>query len=122
MNIKNNHVYIGSIDRLTQWTGLSSDTDDNKELSVENQQKVINKVRELIKNYLQLDSVNFLFGTGSSIHLGAASIQNIPEQAEMDIENSGDYELKDDTLIVTSPFVNSSGEGDWVLILSNKKI
>lgn len=96
MNIKNNHVYIGSIDRLTQWTGLSSDTDDNKELSVENQQKVINKVRELIKNYLQLDSVNFLFGTGSSIHLGAASIQNIPEQAEMDIENSGDYELKDD--------------------------
>lgn len=43
-----------------------------------------------------MDSVNFLFGTGSSIHLGAASIQNIPEQAEKDIENSEDNELKED--------------------------
>ena len=28
-----------------------------------------------------------------------------------------DYVLKDDNLIVTSPSVNSSGAGDWVLIL-----
>lgn len=51
MNIKNNHVYIGNIDRLMQWTGLPSDIDDNGELSVEGQQKIINKVGELIKNY-----------------------------------------------------------------------
>ena len=50
----------------------------------------------MIKNYLQLDSVNFLFGTGSSIHLGAASIQNIPKQAEEDIMNSVDKELQED--------------------------
>lgn len=96
MNIKSNHVYIGNVDRLPQWAGLTDDEDPNDELKDEGQQKVVNKVRELIKNYLQLDSVNFLFGTGSSIHLGAASIQNIPEQAENDIEKSENDELKDD--------------------------
>lgn len=96
MNIKSNHVYIGNVDRLPQWAGLTDAEELNEELKGENLQKVVNKVRELIKNYLQLDSVNFLFGTGSSIHLGATSIQNIPKQAEEDIENSEDDELKDD--------------------------
>lgn len=96
MNITTNHVYIGNIDRLSQWAGLTDVEDPNDELKDECLQRVVNKVRELIKNYLQLDSVNFLFGTGSSIHLGAASIQNIPEQAEKDIENSEDNELKED--------------------------
>lgn len=96
MNITTNHVYIGNIDRLSQWAGLTDIEDPNDELKDECLQRVVNKVRELIKNYLQLDSVNFLFGTGSSIHLGAASIQNIPKQAEKDIENSEDNELKED--------------------------
>lgn len=96
MNIKSNHVYIGNIDYLQKWVGKIDELVDNEELSEDNLPYVVNKVRELIKNYLQLDSVNFLFGTGSSIHLGAASIQNIPEQAEKDIENSEDNELKED--------------------------
>ena len=96
MNIKSNHVYIGNIDYLQKWVGKIDELVDNEELSEDSLPKVVNKVKELIKNYLQLDSVNFLFGTGSSIHLGAASIQNIPEQAEKDIENSEDNELKED--------------------------
>ena len=96
MNIKSNHVYIGNVDRLPQWAGITDTEEQSDELKDENLQKVINKVRDLIKNYLQLDSVNFLFGTGSSIHLGAASIQNIPKQAEKDIEKSENDELKDD--------------------------
>mgnify|MGYP000383644862 CR=1 FL=1 len=43
-----------------------------------------------------MDHVNFLFGTGSSIHLGAASIQNIPSEAENDIMTSEDEQLKSD--------------------------
>lgn len=97
MNTKINHIYIGNVDRLPQWTGISTEEDvEGGELSDDNLYKVVGKVRELIKNYLQLDSINFLFGTGSSIHLGAASIQNIPKQAEEDISNSGDKELKED--------------------------
>ena len=45
--------------------------------------KLTNKVKELIKNDLQLDNVNFLFGTGSSIHIGVASIQNVPLETEL---------------------------------------
>lgn len=96
MNTKSNHVYIGKTDRLLQWVGFSDTDENHDELADEGKQKVVEKVRELIKNYLQLDNVNFLFGTGSSIHLGAASIQNIPEQAENDIKSSGDDELKED--------------------------
>ena len=96
MKIETNHVYIGNIDYLQKWVGIVENIADDEVLSEDSLAKVINKVRELIKNYLQLDSVNFLFGTGSSIHLGAASIQNIPKQAEEDIEKSEDDELKDD--------------------------
>ena len=97
MNTKINHIYIGNVDRLPQWAGISTEEDvKDGEIADDYQQKVVGKVRDLIKNYLQLDSVNFLFGTGSSIHLGAASIQNIPKQAEEDIANSGDRELKED--------------------------
>lgn len=97
MNTEINHIYIGNVDRLPQWAGISTDEDvKDGEIVDDNQQKVVGKVRELIKNYLQLDSVNFLFGIGSSIHLGAASIQNIPKQAEEVIVNSGDRELKED--------------------------
>ena len=97
MNTEINHIYIGNIDRLPQWAGILTEEEVNDgELSDDNLHKVVGKVRELIKNYQQLDRVNFLFGTGSSIHLGAASIQNIPKQAEEDIMNSVDKELQED--------------------------
>ena len=97
MRLQDNHLYVGNNDRLPQWTNMPNDEDGGKkELSPENEGKIMEKIRELIKNYLQLDSVNFLFGTGSSIHLGAASIQNIPKQAEEDIANSGDKGLQGD--------------------------
>ena len=37
-----------------------------------------------------LDNVNFLFGTGSSIHLGAESIQEIPKQIIKKIQENND--------------------------------
>lgn len=62
MNTKINHIYIGNVDRLPQWAGISTEEDvECGELSDDNLHKVVGKVRELIKNYLQLDSVNFLF-------------------------------------------------------------
>jgi len=67
-----------------------------EETTDDNLVKLVAQVREKIKNYLQLDNVSFLFGTGSSIHLGATGIQNIPSQVEKDIEASGDDDLKND--------------------------
>ena len=92
MDLKKNHVYIGCEDKTLEWAGVK----DVGDFTEENQNKSVAQVREKIKNYLQLDNVSFLFGTGSSIHLGAAGIQNIPEQVEKDIADSGDTEVKDD--------------------------
>lgn len=95
MRIDENHIYIGKEDKLFLWSGRKND-EARTTLNEEEANKVIFKVRELIKNYLQLDNVNFLFGTGSSIHLGAASIQNIPFETEYDILSSEDENLKKD--------------------------
>ena len=78
MKAETNHIYIGREDRLTQWAGIAEKVYEPKELAEEHISKLVAKIKELIKNYLQLDNVNFLFGTGASIHLGAASIQNLP--------------------------------------------
>ena len=91
MNTTDNHIFIGKEDKLNIWTCHKGD----KELTEDEMGKLTKKVKELIKNYLQLDNVNFLFGTGSSIHLGAASIQNIPSETERDM-NSEDENLKSD--------------------------
>lgn len=48
------------------------------------------KIKIFLKKYLLLDNVNFLFGTGSSIHLGAESIQEIPKQISEKIEKNDD--------------------------------
>ena len=48
------------------------------------------KIKLFFKKYLLLDNVNFLFGTGSSIHLGAESIQEIPKQISEKIEKNDD--------------------------------
>lgn len=96
MDSKNNHIYIGNTDRLLSWSGHTQKDDDDTTFSNEERDKAVTKVKELIKNYLQLDNMNFLFGTGASIHLGAAIIQNIPAQAEKDIGKSTDDGLKED--------------------------
>lgn len=90
-DIKKNHVYIGNSDKASEWVGLKQE-----EPTDEHRNNLIAHIREKIKNYLQLDNVSFLFGTGSSIHLGAAGIQNIPSQVEKDIVSSDKDELKED--------------------------
>lgn len=67
-----NKVFIGNNDKLTEW--LKTDDD--------NQEKTLERIKLLIKNYLELDNVSFLFGSGSSIHLGAVSIRNFPVEVE----------------------------------------
>ena len=92
MKTTDNHIFIGKEDKLNIWAGHK----DGEELNEEEMSKLTYKVKELIKNYLQLDNVNFLFGTGSSIHLGAASIQNIPSETEKYIMDLEDEDLKSD--------------------------
>lgn len=71
-----NKIYIGSEDRLQEW----------------NEQGLI-KIRLLLKNYLELDNVSFLFGAGSSIHLGSISIANIPVKLEEEIRKIPNNDL-----------------------------
>jgi len=92
LDFNKNHVYVGSTDHVLEWAGLKT----GEAATEEHQGRLVVQVREKIKNYLQLDNVSFLFGTGSSIHLGAAGIQNIPAQVETDIESSTIDELKED--------------------------
>lgn len=66
-----NKVLFGSTDKLVDW--LSEDLD---------QRKVIDKIKLMLKNYLELDNVSFLFGSGTSIHLGAVAIRNFPLEVE----------------------------------------
>lgn len=66
-----NKIYFGSTNKLNDWV-----TDFN------DQGKVIEKIKLMLKNYLELDNVSFLFGTGTSIHLGAVSIRNFPIEVE----------------------------------------
>jgi len=78
----NNKIFFGSNDKLTDWLGETID-----------QPKIIDKVKLMLKNYLELDNVSFLFGSGTSIHLGAVAIRNFPVEVEeyikaKDLENS----------------------------------
>ena len=77
-----NKIYFGGEDKLQTW----------KEDGL-NENQIIQKVKLMLKNYLELDNVSFLFGTGTSIHLGAASIRNFPLEVEQyikDKDNSGE--------------------------------
>jgi len=69
---KKDKVFVGNTDKLAEWLK----TDDH------NQEKTLERIKLLIKNYLELDNVSFLFGSGSSIHLGAVSIRNFPVEVE----------------------------------------
>ncbi len=74
-----NKVFIGNTNKLDEWL----ESDDNQEKSLE-------RIKLLIKNYLELDNVSFLFGSGSSIHLGAVSIRNFPVEVEEYINSKED--------------------------------
>lgn len=65
----NNSVYIRKDNKLSEWLA-------------EGEEKAFGRLKILIKNYLELDNVSFLFGAGSSIPLGSVSIKNIPKQVE----------------------------------------
>lgn len=66
-----NKIFFGNTDKLYDW--IEADPD---------QPKVIDKVKLILKNYLELDNVSFLFGSGTSIHLGAVAIRNFPLEVE----------------------------------------
>lgn len=61
---------------------------ENKNLKKEEKERYKGKIKLFLKKYLLLDNVNFLFGTGSSIHLSAESIQEIPKQISDKIEKN----------------------------------
>ena len=58
MKTTDNHIFIGKEDKLNNWAGHKDV--DRDELTEEEMGKLTKKVKELIKNYLQLDNVNFL--------------------------------------------------------------
>jgi hypothetical protein len=70
-----NKIFFGNSNKLEGWSKEVSD-----------QSKIIDKVRLMLKNYLELDNVSFLFGSGTSIHLGAVSIRNFPLEVEQYIK------------------------------------
>lgn len=77
----NNCFFIGGDDWI-----------ENKNLKKEEKERYKSKIKLFLKKYLLLDNVNFLFGTGSSIHLGAESIQEIPKKIIEKIRENKDIE------------------------------
>lgn len=76
---KKNKVFFGNSDKLTDWNAEGID-----------QAKIIDKIKLMLKNYLELDNVSFLFGSGTSIHLGAVAIRNFPLEVETYIKEQDD--------------------------------
>ena len=79
----NNFFFVGGDDWMK----------NNKE-NISKEKK--NKIKLFLKKYLLLDNVNFLFGTGSSIHLGAETIQGIPKKVIDKIDGTDEIEQKDE--------------------------
>jgi hypothetical protein len=86
-NSNENKAFVGNTDKLAEW--LKTDDD--------NQEKPLERIRLLIKNSLELDNVSFLFGSGSSIHLGSVSIRNFPVEVEEHIKTKGNEILAEFT-------------------------
>ncbi|UOU97003.1 SIR2 family protein [Chryseobacterium daecheongense] len=85
-DLTKNKIYFGSTNKLAEWNIEPID-----------EARIIDKVKLMLKNYLELDNVSFLFGSGTSIHLGAVAIRNFPLEVEsyikeQNIHNSGTYE------------------------------
>ena len=79
----NNFFFVGGDDWIK----------NNKE-NISKEKK--NKIKLFLKKYLLLDNVNFLFGTGSSIHLGAETIQGIPKKVIDKIDGTDEIEQKEE--------------------------
>ena len=70
-NPEKNKIFFGNTDKLNDWIVEGID-----------QAIIIDKIKLMLKNYLELDNVSFLFGSGTSIHLGAVAIRNFPYDVE----------------------------------------
>lgn len=68
-----NNVFIEGKDYLPEW-----EADSRSEA----------KIITILKSYLELDNVSFLFGAGSSINLGSVSIANIPVKIEEKVKST----------------------------------
>ena len=97
MFTKDNNIYIGGTNVLLEWGKVQTDKSDLSEDELKGiRSTVIERIQKLFRDYLELDNVSFLFGTGSSIHLGAASIQNIPFSVEDEINDNKDADISND--------------------------
>lgn len=59
MDSKSNHIYIGNTDKLLPWSGHTPTKEDDTIIADDGTKKVVVKVKELIKNYLQEKIVAF---------------------------------------------------------------
>lgn len=84
IDISKNNVFIEGKDYLPEWEA------DNRSEA---------KIMTILKSYLELDNVSFLFGAGSSINLGSVSIANIPIKIEEKIKATTIPSGKADDLI-----------------------
>ncbi len=98
-----NKAFVGNTDKLAEWLR----TDDD------NQEKALERIKLLIKNYLELDNVSFLFGSGSSIHLGAFSIRNFPVEVEKYINTKGEEISTEFTNTIRH--LQNIGDGDEIV-------
>jgi hypothetical protein len=115
-----NKIFFGSHNKLDEW--LSDDS---------NQAKAIDRIKLMLKNYLELDNVSFLFGTGTSLHLGAVSIRNFPNEVKRYIkikekEISGIYKEFISTVNVLQNELHEYGlenqiEGEDILCFLNEQ-
>lgn len=97
MFTEDNNIYIGGTNVLLDWGNVPNDLSDLAEKDIAKiRSSVVERVQKLFRDYLELDNVSFLFGTGSSIHLGAASIQNIPLSVEKEIDGNDDADIPTD--------------------------
>lgn len=98
MFVQDNNIFIGGTNVLPEWGKYPDDIINtfSEDVEQENRSKVIERIQKMFRDYLELDNVSFLFGTGSSIHLGAASIQNIPLAIEDDILDGKDKDIAND--------------------------
>lgn len=67
LELSKNNLFVEGTDLLPDW---------------EKDSKSLQKIKALLKSYLELDNVSFLFGAGSSMNIGSVSIANIPKKIE----------------------------------------
>lgn len=84
----NSNFYVGK----ENWVNSTSEDLDIKEREFKSQKE---KIQMYLKKYLLLDNVNFLFGAGSSIHLGAETIRGIPKQVKEAVSRDDSDEIFD---------------------------